>query len=251
MKTWIHGFFMAWGMFLAVPCPYKKWDERALDKMLVFLPVIGLIVGGIWALAAYLSSLILGYPRAGIIAAILMAVPWIVTGFIHLDGFMDVCDAVLSRRDLETRQRILKDPHCGAFAVIGMTLLALASFGVFLSADIEKLLLLPIALIPVSTRACAGLAVLMLKPMGTSQYSGKVGGKAGYAAALFVLLAAAIAVPIVLYGIKGLGPAAAAAVYWLSALRGKKQLGGMNGDISGYALSLGELFGIAALVFVR
>ena len=37
---------------------------------------------------------------------------------------MDVCDAVLSRRDLATRQKILKDSHCGAFAVICMVLLA-------------------------------------------------------------------------------------------------------------------------------
>lgn len=55
------------------------------------------------------------------------ALPWLVTGFMHLDGYMDVCDAVLSRRELATRQRILKDSHCGAFAVIGMVLLALCS----------------------------------------------------------------------------------------------------------------------------
>jgi adenosylcobinamide-GDP ribazoletransferase len=249
MKKWVYGFFMSWGMFLWIPCPFPKWDEEARREMLVCLPFIGGIIGGLWALLLFLLKAI-GCP-APAAAVLLTAFPWVMSGFIHLDGFMDVCDAILSRRDLETRQKILKDPHCGAFAVIGMVLLALASFGVFLSADIEKLLLLPLALIPFAARACAGIAVLLLKPMGTSQYSGKVGGKAGYAAALFVLLAAAIALPIVLYGIKGLAPAAAATVYWLSALRGKKQLGGMNGDISGYALSLGELFGIAALVFVR
>jgi adenosylcobinamide-GDP ribazoletransferase len=248
MKTWLHAFFMAWGMFLAVPCPYKKWDEKALDKMLVFLPAIGLIVGGVWALAAYLTSL-LGYPRAGLTAAILMAVPWIVTGFIHLDGFMDVCDAVLSRRDLETRQRILKDPHCGAFAVISLGLLMLASFAVLLSWEYDAVKLIPLALIPAATRASAGIAVLGFKPMSTSQYSRERDKRLIFP--LAVLLAAAISVPVILYGLSGLAPASAAAAYWLFALYGRKQLGGMNGDISGFALTLGELVGIIILVFVR
>lgn len=66
------------------------------------------------------------------------ALPWLVTGFMHLDGYMDVCDAVLSRRELATRQRILKDSHCGAFAVIGMVLLALCQWSVFLSGSADE-----------------------------------------------------------------------------------------------------------------
>ena len=247
MKSWLHAFLMAWGMFLAVPCPYKKWDESALDKMLVFLPVIGLIVGGLWALLAYLTNL-LGFPTA-LTAALMAALPWAVTGFIHLDGFMDVCDAVLSRRDLETRQKILKDPHCGAFAVIALGLLILASFAVLLSWEYEPAKLIPLALIPAATRASAGIAVLALKPMSTSQYSRKRDKR--LIIPIGVLLAAAVAVPIAAKGLAGLAPAAAAAAYWLAAFCGKKQLGGMNGDISGFALTLGELVGITVLVFVR
>ena len=238
---------MAWGMFLAIPCPYKKWDEKALDKLLVFLPVTGVIVGGLWALAAYLTSLISRFPRPAVEAAILMAVPWISTGFIHLDGFMDVCDAALSRRDLETRQKILKDPHTGSFAVISMGLLILFTFAVFLSWRCRAGLLIPLALIPAATRACAGIAVLGLKPMSTSQYSRKRDKR--LIIPLCVMLAAAAVLPPVLLGLKGIAPAAAAAGYWIFCLYGKKQLGGMNGDISGFALTLGEFVGITVLVF--
>ena len=107
MKTQITAFFMAWGMFLSIPCPAKIWDEKARPWQLVYLPLVGLLVGAIWALAAYLTGLFGRLPA--ICAAILAALPFLLTGFIHLDGFMDCCDAILSRRDLATRQKILKD----------------------------------------------------------------------------------------------------------------------------------------------
>ena len=91
------------------------------------------------------------------------------TGFLHLDGYMDVCDAVLSRRDLATRQKILKDSHCGAFAVICMVLLAAGQCALFAGAP--WLRLLPLGAIPVASRACASVAVQRLRPMGTSQYA--------------------------------------------------------------------------------
>ena len=50
MGDWVYGFFMAWGMFLAIPCPKKVWRESARRKMLACLPLVGCIVGGVWAL---------------------------------------------------------------------------------------------------------------------------------------------------------------------------------------------------------
>ena len=174
------------------------------------------------------------------------AAPWLITGFMHLDGYMDVCDAVLSRRDLETRQRILKDSHCGAFAVICLALLVLCQWAVFLSA--EALPLWPLTLIPAASRACAALAVLTLRPMSTSQYSAMERGGAPVVFAALVLAAACITAALV-WG--SFAPLAAAAVYALAAWYGVKQLGGMSGDVSGFALTLAELGGAAALVLWR
>ena len=220
MSDWIYGFFMAWGMFLAIPCPKKIWSESARRRMLACLPLVGLIAGGVWALCAWLGGFL---PRP-IGALLCAAAPWLVTGFLHLDGFMDVCDAVMSRRDMETRQRILKDSHCGAFAVICMVLLALGQWSVFLSA--EGIALWSLALVPVASRACAALAVLTLRPMTT-----------------LVITAALV------WG--SFAPLAAAAVYALAAWYGVKQLGGMSGDVSGFALTLAELGGAAALILWR
>ena len=122
MKRWFTGFMMSWGMFLAIPCPCRIWDEKARPHMVACLPLTGGVVGLVWAAMAWLLQR-LGC-AAPLRAVLLAAAPWLVTGFLHLDGYMDVCDALLSRRDLATRQKILKDSHCGAFAVICMVLLA-------------------------------------------------------------------------------------------------------------------------------
>lgn len=249
MKKWFTGLFMSWGMFLSIPCPVLKWDEEARSEMLACMPFTGCIIGGLWALAAYLLGLI-SCPLP-IAAAVLLALPWVLSGFIHLDGFMDVCDAVLSRRDLDTKRRILKDSHCGSFAVISMVLLALFGAALFASVPAKELPLLPLAAIPVSVRSTAGLAVTCIKPMETSQYSGAVTKKPACIAVLCIWLAAAAALPIITNGLRGLAPAAAAAGYAAFAALAGRSLKGMNGDVSGFALTLGELIGAAVLILVR
>ena len=180
---------------------------------------------------------------------LLAAAPWLVTGFLHLDGYMDVCDALLSRRDLATRQKILKDSHCGAFAVICMVLLAVGQCALFAGAP--WLRLLPLGAIPVASRACASVAVQRLRPMGTSQYAAMQRGTGLQLVFPLVCLLAACVVPPVLCGAAGLAPLAAAAGYCLAVWRGFRQLDGMSGDISGFGLTLGELAGAAVLCFVR
>ena len=155
-------------------------------------------------------------------------------------------DGILSRRDLETRRRILKDSHCGAFAVICMVLLAMTQWSAFLS--METAPLLPLALIPVSSRAAAAVAVLTLQPMRTSQYSAmERGGAPVFMAA--ALLAAACALPIVLWD--SFAPLAAAIGYGLAVWYGFRQFEGMSGDISGFGLVLGELCGAVLLALGR
>ena len=235
---WITGFFMAWGMFLSIPCPAKKWDESARAHMLCMLPVVGAMVGAVWVAVWYISR---WWPDP--VRALAMTVaPWLVTGFIHLDGYMDVCDAVLSRRDLATRQKILKDSHCGAFAVIGMVLLALAQWSFF---DACSPHWGPVLAVPVAVRACAALAVLRLRPMVTSQYCVLSGKKTSITAFLLVLLVCAVVLPALFWGTWA--PMAAAAAYALAVWFGFKQLDGMSGDISGFALTLGELAGVAVM----
>ena len=123
MKKWLTGFSMCWGMFCAIPNPVRRWDEGCYRQMLLCLPFLGGMLGLVWA---GIGFLLVRISAPGPIFALCMtAAPWCLTGFIHLDGFMDCSDAVLSRRDRARRIEILKDPHVGSFAVICLVLLAM------------------------------------------------------------------------------------------------------------------------------
>lgn len=232
---------MCQSMFCALPCPWHVWDEKARDKMLLFLPLVGLELGVLWAALAWLCGR-LGVP-APVRALLLSAYPCAVTGFLHLDGFLDVTDAVRSCRDLPRRREILKDSHVGAFAVIGCVLLLLAQFALFASAP-ETAPFWALAPIPVVSRCCAALAVTALRPMSTSQYAAMKKPR-WQLVLLSVLLLAALAGSFLLCGRYGFAAFACAAGYGLALWRGFRSLDGMNGDVSGYALTVGELCAVA------
>lgn len=242
MVKWWYAFWMCWGMFCAIPCPVKIWDEKARPRMLSCFPLLGLVVGGLWRLLTFL-------PAGGARAFLLTAAPFLLTGCIHLDGFMDCCDAIFSRRDLEKRQQILKDSHVGSFAVIGMTLLALCSFALWL--DSGEVSPVPLALLPVAVRSAAAIAVTCMKPMGHSQYAGVFDKQERWNTLCLPVVCLLLSCSLALvWGWQGIAPAAGAVGYGLAVWYASRQLGGMSGDVSGFALTLGELCGAAALALL-
>ena len=241
MKTCLHAFAMCQSMFCAIPCPWKVWDEQARDKMLLFLPIVGLEIGLIWVILAQVCRL-LALP-ALVTGLILAVYPYLVTGFLHLDGFMDVTDAVKSWRDLERRREILKDSHVGSFAVINVVLLAVAQFALFSSTK-ETANSLILLFVPAVSRCCSTLAVTGLKPMSTSQYANRE-KRMSHLIVTALLLCAFVAAGFLLCGKYGFAPVGCLAGYALALRRGYRSLEGMNGDISGYALTLGELCAVA------
>ena len=245
MKTYLHAFAMCQSMFCSIPVP-QVWDEKAKDKMLLFLPIVGLEIGAIWAGIAWLCRL-LNLPTM-ITALVLSAYPYIVTGFLHLDGYMDVTDAVKSWRDLEKRREILKDSHVGSFAVIGIVLLMIAQFALFASAPADANYLILI-FIPAVSRCCSSLAVTGLKSMSTSQYADQKKPRS-HMVALIIILCVFLAAGFLLCGKYGFVLAGCLVGYGLALLRAYRSLDGMNGDISGYCLTIGELCAVAVFALL-
>lgn len=249
MKKYFRACMMCMTMFCAIPCPYHKWDDEARPLMTLFLPVVGAWIGLLWTLTAYAVRW-LGLPVL-VGAAILCAYPFLVTGGIHFDGYLDVTDAVKSWRDLDERRRILKDSNVGAFAVIACVLLVMAQFSLFASVK-ETANLFTLMLIPIVSRTIAGLCITALRPIGTSEYAGayRQGVKKSHIAVFAAVLVCVTALGFLLLGKYGFASLAVIAGYLLHLRRAFRSLDGMSGDVSGYALTFGEVCGIAVFALI-
>ena len=246
MKTYFHAFAMCQSMFCAIPVPGNIWDEKARDKMLLFLPVVGLEIGAIWAVLAWLCN-VLNLPL--LVKGLIFSVyPYLVTGFIHLDGYMDVTDAVKSYRSLERRREILKDSHVGAFAVIGIAVLLIAQFAFMASAK-ENADFRILVFVPAVSRCCSALAVTALKPITTSQYADQMKPRS-HIVVLLSMTALFITAGFLFFGRYGFVLLGCLVGYGVALRKAYKSLEGMNGDISGYALSIAELCAIAVYALI-
>lgn len=263
MNKIVTGLMMAWGNFCWIPSPVKKWDDSSKKWMLTLMQIVGLVAGviqlGVFALLGllYAKNIIGGITVLP--AAILTIVPFWMSGFIHLDGFMDCSDAMMSRKPIEDRQKILKDSRVGAFAVIMVVILFMLYFA-SVTEIIRCLRALEcfaiIAFIPMIVRCLSSFDVLRLPALATSQYAegNKEKDDTNYG---LICLAIGMA-SLVIYGIVckiafgsiGLfliGVIAAILGQVISRLIAVKSLGGMNGDIAGFAIVWGELIGVMAV----
>ncbi len=118
----VRNFLAAFALYTRLPVPHLEWREDDLKYSLFFLPWVGALIGGV--IAAIL--LLPGSWWAPLLfkVCVVTAVPLLTTGGFHLDGYLDVQDALRSYKSREEKLEILKDPHIGAFAVIGVAILA-------------------------------------------------------------------------------------------------------------------------------
>lgn len=119
------------------------------------LPVVGLIFLLLWlifwqivSLAQVLSPILRGFFMTFFTLAL--------TGGLHLDGLMDTCDAIFSRRDRQTRLQILSDTHAGSFAVMGCVVVVLGKTLLF-----AELLTQGVSPVLVAVYSRLGMAVLL------------------------------------------------------------------------------------------
>lgn len=96
-----------------------------MARALPWFPLVGALLG--LALVGLDWALSFVFPP-GIGAVALLAFDALVTGMLHLDGFVDCCDALLGTRTVERRLEILRDSRVGAYGALGGALLLIAKF---------------------------------------------------------------------------------------------------------------------------
>lgn len=97
---------------------------------LAALPLAGAAVGALAGSCGLLAALVVPHPLA---AAVAFAAGIVLTGALHVDGFLDGCDAFFASAPAERRFEILKDPRHGTFAVAGMAVVAVLWLGALLA----------------------------------------------------------------------------------------------------------------------
>lgn len=111
----MRGFWSALRFLTRIPVPSGEYH---LESALVWLPAVGLLLGGILALVDLgLRSLDVSALLASTLEVVLLL---LLSGALHADGLMDTCDAVFCHASPARRLEIMRDPHTGAFGVVGL-----------------------------------------------------------------------------------------------------------------------------------
>ena len=126
----LKSLLLAFSMYSRIPVPQTTYQDEDGSYSFCFFPFVGIVIGlleWIW----YLLCSRMGFHTI-LWVCVAISIPLFITGGFHVDGFLDVTDALASYRNREEKIRILRDPHIGAFAMIGLTVVGLVYLG-FLS----------------------------------------------------------------------------------------------------------------------
>ena len=248
MKSLWNSFVVAFSMYSKIPMPRADWTRENMKYSMCFFPWVGLAVGALeygWFYLARLLDFHILLSGAGFVL-----IPVLVTGGIHLDGFLDTSDAMSSWRERERRLEILKDSHAGAFAVIS----GVSYFVLYLGAagEVTEACLPVICLAFSVSRTFSALSVENFpnaNPKGTAAAFGKNSLKRKVNAALAVYLILLTGGGVLLAPLLGvLLMAAAALCFAFYHHMAMKYFGGITGDLAGFYVCVSELAMILTVV---
>jgi len=243
---------MSLGMFTAIPLPRHIWDDSCLNLVLPCFPLVGVLLGAIWW--GFAELLVSSGIHVVLAAAVLTVLPFLLTGFLHLDGYMDTSDAVLSRRPLEDKLRILKDPHLGAFSAIMLAVLFVLQFSAVYAVIDGKKTLTTLVFITVMSRCCASMSLLGLSAMAQSGYANMLKQHVRVSHKVFVLAlaAATLVASYPLAGLCGLVAVISVVLGFACAMAySYKEFKGVSGDLAGFSLVISETCGLTALGVIQ
>ena len=246
-----NSFKIAFSMYSRIPVPGSEWTKEHMKYTLCFFPAVGVIVGLLVICWSDFSRFLdFGMPAR---TAGLTLIPVIVTGGIHKDGFMDTADALGSFRGREKKLLILKDPHCGAFAVLSCVCYFLAYGGAVSEIGRGNLLILAWGF--VLSRALSAFSIAsfpMAKETGlAAAFSGAAHKKAvrGVSAVTAAGSAAVMCFLNPAAGLLCIGGAVLSFVWYYRI--SMKQFGGITGDLAGWFLQICELSAAICLAVIE
>lgn len=225
--------------------PKTEWTQDTMAYAMCFFPLVGVIIGvATW----FWGQACISFNLSWVVYAMGMtALPIIISGGIHLDGFCDTVDALSSHQSKERKLEILKDPHIGAFGTMACVIYILALFSFHAEFGMrDPIVSIMPSVIYIISRSFSGLSVVSFKSAKSDGTLATFAGKAQkrvvqitlciYLVLCFLMFADWNMVLFIIMAITAL------AVFIYYKIMSYKHFGGITGDLAGYFLCLCELF---------
>ncbi|MBE6050698.1 MAG: adenosylcobinamide-GDP ribazoletransferase [Clostridium sp.] len=247
----INALKIAFSMYSKISMPRTDWNKENMKYAMCFFPLVGAVIGAIVVFFGNIADVL----NLGNIfrTSIYVLIPVIITGGIHLDGFLDTSDALSSYQDREKKLEILKDPHTGAFAIISAAAYFVLQFGVWSEVKGKSLLILALGF--VLSRSLSGLSIVTFKCAKNSGLAASFSDAAQKERVKYTMYFYIVLVFILMVLVdKFLGIAAfvsAILVFLHYKHMSMKEFGGITGDLAGYFLQVSEVLMALTVVLLE
>ncbi|AFH42023.1 adenosylcobinamide-GDP ribazoletransferase [Fervidicoccus fontis] len=236
-------FFSLLSFLTPIPVP-RKYREGGLSFGSVYLlPIIGLLRGGIAIIpAAVLLSLKI--KLVPLIAFSIVALHFIMQGFLHADGFIDFTEALLAGRFGVDAKKVLKDKYRGSYAIASFSVFTLWLYSSLSSFQEPGYALI---LFPISAEVWSPSSMILTSllsgepPEGMGREFKRSSSPSSLAASLLIsfpftlMLSFSLKLSLI---ITALSLSSLLLSSLLSYYMGKKALGYANGDVLGFSNEL-------------
>ncbi len=251
MANSIYALIIAFSMYSRIPMPKIEWTTERMRYLLCYFPLVGAVIGLAMEVWLHFGMKIVG--NESFFTAVWILIPILITGGIHMDGFLDTSDALNSYKPMEEKLEILKDSHAGAFAILMGICYFVLSYGVYSAVTKRGMAVLAVGF--VLSRSLSGLSIVCFKK---AKKSGLVAAfsdaaqrkQVGIVMTLYILSCLAL----LLWLDRFLGSvcfASSLLVFGYYRLMSYKKFGGTTGDLAGFFLQVCELAQAAAVVIAE
>ncbi|MDF2943663.1 MAG: cobalamin synthase [Herbinix sp.] len=248
MKSLLNSLIIAFSMYSKLPMPKTDWNKENMRYVMCFFPLVGLMIGGAVYLWSYFAE---GIPMSRTFSTVIfILIPLLITGGIHMDGFIDTTDALSSYQPQDKKLEILKDPHTGAFALISCVGYYLLAFGIWYDVTPSAIIILAVGFI--LSRAFSGLSVVtfpLAKSSGlATMFSNEARRKVTRIVMIVYIFVCTTFILFINWKLGLICFISAFCVFIYYRKMSLKKFGGITGDLAGYFLQICELVMAIAVI---
>jgi len=235
------------GFLTTIPVGFSLNGLEDLANNMYIYVVIGAFIGFLIGIIGLALSLL---PNANVFlqSSIIVVALYSITGFIHLDGLVDMGDGLLKHGTMEERRKVIKEPYVGvggiAFCVLSFLLLFVGIISV-------RNVLLP-ALITAEISGKLSMVEIAAFGKATHKGLGSLFSERSTPTTFVIALILAFLFSFICLSWKGVVGLLSATILASGLLKlADVSFGGISGDVIGSSNELGRVVALIAISLIR